>query len=61
MKVYAIFVATVDIDYTIERRYSCFNNLYRKVSRRHSFKTEFPTKTFLTPSTNEAVVQSRKV
>lgn len=51
---------TRDIDYTIERRYSCFHNLYKKLSKRVSIRTEFPTKTVFTPSTNEAVVSRRK-
>lgn len=57
---YAIDVTTQDIEYTIERRYSCFHQLYKKLSKRVTFKTEFPTKTYLTPSTNEAVVSRRK-
>lgn len=55
-----ILASTQDIEYTIERRYSCFHNLYKKLSKRVEFKSEFPAKAFLTPSTNEALVNKRK-
>lgn len=53
-------VSTQDIDYTIERRYSCFHSLYKKLGKKVNFKSEFPAKAFLTPSTNEVLVSKRK-
>lgn len=57
--VYIIEVVTNDIEYRVERRYSSFRNLYKRMSNTHQRSSYFPKLTLLSSGVDEAVVSQR--
>jgi hypothetical protein len=57
--VYVIEVVTSDIEYRIEKRYSNFRNLYKRMSNHHQKSSYFPKLTLFSSGVDEAVVSQR--